>query len=538
MADLKTLVEREMDRAGEPAFAFEDLDGLRVRRHRTNRITAAAVGLGLVLILALVGTSIYRSASIPATPPEEPKVDLGIFAPVAGKIIYYEDSGLWAVDPNAPSPASTLVRLDVGGTAAAARFASFTLPLGWSRDGTELLFLREDPTDDTFPYDRHLYILHADGTETQVTPEPVDGAAISPDGARVVFASVNDDGLYVVDAEGGQPVRIAEGEEPTFSPDGTQIAYLGLPRSDCCVPSEREHVWVANVDGTDAHEILVDEPALDKGVFGLQWSPSGDYIAMANSLERRVAIYTFAPDGSDFTKVIDGGMNPFWSPDGSEIAYGGLSIADADGSNVRTIAVGNSGPWHPGAGGVEGEDVVDPTGNRFVGGWTTIDYDDPFLGDDTTPYQTMTISAGDDGVLHITVNDDSACVPDATAQTMTGTGRLEDSTTLVVPSPDLTCVEGSVEASDRVEVLDDYTLVLDPDTDRLYDSLGVVWNREARAENRTGASTEAGVEGSGTYSILYREVAFRASEPWNDHLEAYIDPRTFFLIGPGDAEMT
>ncbi|HEU4529324.1 MAG TPA: hypothetical protein VFT80_15530 [Actinomycetota bacterium] len=39
--------------------------------------------------------------------------------------------------------------------------------------------------------------------------------------------------------------------------------------------------------------------------------------AMANSLERHVAISTFAPDGSDFTEVITGGFNPHWSPDGS-----------------------------------------------------------------------------------------------------------------------------------------------------------------------------------------------------------------------------
>jgi Tol biopolymer transport system component len=276
-------------------------------------------------------------------------VDLGIFAPAAGRIVYCKGTDLWAVDPNAPSPVSTL---EIVGDRVCA--PTNTWPLGWSSDGTELLFVRQDPTD---VEGRYLYLLHADGTETQVTPERVGGAAISPDGSRVVFADDDTDWLYAVDVGGGRPVRIGIGEEPTFSPDGTQIAYLGLPRSGCCVQSGREHVWVANADGTDAHEILVDEPALDKGVESITWSPAGDRIAMAS---RSPVIYTFAPDGSDFTKVIDRGFRPSWSPDGSQIAYmlpygnprfagAPLVIADADGSNVQIFDFGGVGPWHPGS---------------------------------------------------------------------------------------------------------------------------------------------------------------------------------------------
>jgi dipeptidyl aminopeptidase/acylaminoacyl peptidase len=369
MADLKTLVEREMDRAGEPTFAFEDLDGLRVRRHRTKRITAAAVGLGLVVIAALVGASIYRSASAnrPAVhpTPNPPAVELGIFEPVAGRIVYWSDGSLWAVDPNASSPASTLVRLGADG-----QFASATVPLGWSSDGTKLLFLREDPNppDRQPPFEKLLYILHADGTETQVTPGPVRDAAISPDGSRVAFATRNvpgrisrlPEGLYVVDAQGGEPVRIAqEGTSPTFSPDGTQIAYVSSPPGlGIYGNGDPGPVWVVHADGTDAHEILADHPAR------IKWSPAGDRIAMYKMVggpPYTSAIYTFAPDGSDFTMVIAGGADPQWSPDGSQIAYACfpddsclLAIADADGSNVRSLGVGPSGPpslsapWNPG----------------------------------------------------------------------------------------------------------------------------------------------------------------------------------------------
>jgi dipeptidyl aminopeptidase/acylaminoacyl peptidase len=351
------LLDRVADRLEPTPEALPNFHRRMRRRHRNRRISAYATVAALVAI-AVGATAVARNGPTSTVPVDDPSPTegLGIFAPVAGRIVYCNSPDLWAVDPNAPSPISTALRVDPEGTPDADRAcASLTLPLGWSSDGTELLFMREDPNDQRFPAARHLFILHADGTKTQVTPEPVGGAAISPDGSRVVFAADNSDGLYVVDAAGGRPVRIANGEEPTFSPDGTRIAYLGSPRSGCCVQGGREHVWVANADGTDAYEILADEPALAKGVFDLSWSPAGDRIAMDNTLGSHVAIYTFAPDGSDFTKVIPGGTHPYWSPDGSQIAYDllhpgpyGLRIADADGSNVRTLGFGSSGPWHPG----------------------------------------------------------------------------------------------------------------------------------------------------------------------------------------------
>jgi len=107
-------------------------------------------------------------------------------------------------------------------------------------------------------------------------------------------------------------------------------------------------VWVVNADGTDAHEILANEATRNlSGYYGLQWSPTGDRLAIGLG----DGIYTFAPEGSDFTKVIPGGSDPYWSPDGSQIAYtigSGLAIGDADGSNIRAFGFAHSGPWHPG----------------------------------------------------------------------------------------------------------------------------------------------------------------------------------------------
>ena len=180
----------------------------------------------------------------------------------------------------------------------------------------------------------------------------IAGATISPDGSRVVFVGGTGE-LLAVDADGGPAEVLAESREgnvkdPTFSPDGTRIAYTdgGGDHS--------HHVWVMGADGSDAHEIVFNEWTDTVGhVYGLDWSPAGDRIALG--LEGTT--YTFAPDGSDFKRVITHGDFPYWSPDGSQIAYTidcfedpdgcGLAIADADGSNAQTFDFATSGPWHP-----------------------------------------------------------------------------------------------------------------------------------------------------------------------------------------------
>lgn len=373
MIDEREIVGRAAEALTPPEPSFDRLLDRRARVERHRRIRAAVVGLGVAVAVGWLGFSAIRSTpSVPTDPPEE----LGIFAPVAGRIAYENDievgdgyePGLWAIDPNGPSDtvegrtvaddvASGLVRLG----------PDDMIPLAWSRDGTELLFMRSD-RDQLFP-EEYLYVLHADGSETQVTTEPMyfGGATISPDGSRVAFAAWGDHlGLYVVDANGGRPVRLplpgAEGivADPAFSPDGTRIAYVDSGESE-------NHLWVMDADGGNAHEILADEAALAGGAGGLQWSPATDrLVAQARLSDGTNVIYTLASDGSDFRQIITGGLSPYWSPDGSRIAYtiecqeltdpsclaagsAGLAIADADGSNVREFGFAASGPWHPGA---------------------------------------------------------------------------------------------------------------------------------------------------------------------------------------------
>jgi Tol biopolymer transport system component len=318
--------------------------------------------ISIALLLAAMGAVAVGSALLLPTP------ELGIFEPLAGRIVYGDQDGIWGIDPTAPSDPPTSLSLPT---------SEAGIPLGWSSDGTRLLIMRESG-----PGAFILLVLHTDGSETQLTEAPlairgdIRGATISPDGSRVAFAGACDggSGLCIVDAEGGPAERLVDArgllQQPTFSPDGTQIAY-----TDGAGDHSNE-VWLVDADGSDPHAIVLNEVTAGH-VYGLAWSPAGDRIALG--LED--TIYTFAIDGSDFTQVAGGDTTcgpaepcavtiqraaglPYWSPDGSEIAYTtgclsgvgsvdragcGLAIADADGSNVRTFGIGASGPWHPGA---------------------------------------------------------------------------------------------------------------------------------------------------------------------------------------------
>jgi hypothetical protein len=235
----------------------------------------------------------------------------------------------------------------------------------YSRDGSVLASIAYAGTATLEGWDRTGTLTYrrilVDDASTKVS------FGLSPDGSSVAWAKPVESGgteLWVAPIAGGSASRIvlesglanAVYAEPTWSPDGRQIAfgtYVPDPTTGLRI---RSSLSVIGADGTNLRRLTTRPALLDDGI---SWSPDGRFLAYAGLPDGSTSpppppasppapyaareVFVIASDGNgeqnlSGTPAFE--RQPAWSPDGTFLAF----ARSADGLADRLVTVRMNGP--------------------------------------------------------------------------------------------------------------------------------------------------------------------------------------------------
>ncbi len=109
--------------------------------------------------------------------------------------------------------------------------------------------------------------------------------------ASIAFTSDRDGtGIYVMTPDGSGVTRLANGSEPSWSPDGSQIAFVDFVDG-------RQEIFVMNADGSARTRLT------SNGDLSPSWSPDGRQIAFTSNRDGNYDLYVMNGDGSGQTPL-------------------------------------------------------------------------------------------------------------------------------------------------------------------------------------------------------------------------------------------
>ena len=188
----------------------------------------------------------------------------------------------------------------------------------WTRGGGSLLFQRSTGIS------TYLWRVDVDGRHP---PERIEVAGLGarhpstvPSRDRLVYGRRTDDtDIYQVGPKGSMRAVSRSSLPdlfPTFSPDGTQIAF-------CSVRSGvTSRLWVARADGSEPRELTGQMQGAQAQP---SWSPDGHTLAFLSILDGQHHIWTIDVEGANLRRITSEAGTyyaPNWSRDGASLYFG------------------------------------------------------------------------------------------------------------------------------------------------------------------------------------------------------------------------
>ncbi len=286
---------------------------------------------------ALIGTTTLALGGLAALPPAQADTGPGGGGRIAYEryVQYFPENGLPYYDEDifSANPDGTdeinLTNTDHGRE----------MDPTWSPDGTRIAFASN--RDGNFD----IYTMAADGTDVQQVSFLPTGESWqfvnsyeptwSPDGTQIAFTGYRAEESWpdiyrasvgqTADTYAEQPVTdttdFLSAAQPDWSPDGTAMLYTGY------WDQWTTDVWRINVDGTGAVNLTDPESEFDGTDVDPSWSADGTRVTWVSDGEQGhtgVDVYAMQADGTGRVAATSDGIEkyePEFSPDGTQILY-------------------------------------------------------------------------------------------------------------------------------------------------------------------------------------------------------------------------
>ena len=203
----------------------------------------------------------------------------------------------------------------------------------WSPTGKQILFSSERGGKTT-----DIYVMDADGNDARrVFRKRVERRhpTWSPDGEQIAYYRIDggEVALYTASIKGGAEKRIAIGMHPTWAPDGSEIAFMSAdtlrPINDGFggIQIAKPRIEAINLRTGAKKQIVSEGFSL---ILSPTWSPDGTQLAFSGigandfRLGHAFALYIVNRKGNGVPRKVDvDGKNfsPAWSPDGDALVY-------------------------------------------------------------------------------------------------------------------------------------------------------------------------------------------------------------------------